>query len=209
MVSTHPRRWSEGEQVELQRLAASGHSCKEIANRLGRSVKAIRRRKTAMRVLTAPWAVHSLEERFWLNIQKIPDGCWVWTGSKTTAGYGTMGIGGKTSYMHRYSYEMHNGVVSPGLEIRHQCHNPACVNPKHLLLGTSLDNARDMVEAGRSLKGERHPMSKLTTAAVIEIKNAFKTGAFSQRQLAELYKVDPSVISNIKTGRLWSHVEDR
>ena len=30
-------------------------------------------------------------------------GCWNWTGAKTTAGYGTMGLSGRTAYVHRIS----------------------------------------------------------------------------------------------------------
>ena len=44
-----------------------------------------------------------------------------------------------------------------GLVARHTCHQHWCVNPRHLLSGTPADNSRDMVEAGRSLRGTRNP----------------------------------------------------
>jgi hypothetical protein len=36
--------------------------------------------------------------------------------------------------------------------VRHQCHNPPCVNPAHLLIGTNQDNSDDMTRALRSAK---------------------------------------------------------
>lgn len=45
-----------------------------------------------------------------------------------------------------------------GLVARHSCHNPTCINIRHLSPGTPADNSRDMVEAGRSLAGQRNPM---------------------------------------------------
>jgi len=43
-----------------------------------------------------------------------------------------------------------------GMQARHTCDNPWCINPEHLIVGTSRENHADMVERGRSNTGERH-----------------------------------------------------
>jgi len=83
--------------------------------------------------------------------------CLIWKGhtrprKKGQLSYGRMSYvsdGRKTEYVHVISFELHNGRrVNPDLEIRHLCNNPKCVNPDHLLEGTSLENHLDSVRAG-------------------------------------------------------------
>lgn len=76
--------------------------------------------------------------------------CWTWTDQSSAAGYGRVYLDGVRLYMHRTSYEVHNGRIPEGLQIRHACDNPPCVNPDHLLTGTAADNARDRDERGRN-----------------------------------------------------------
>jgi len=75
--------------------------------------------------------MRTLEERFWAKVEKT-DTCWNWTGSKVK-GYGNFGVGQrKNAYSHRVSYELAYGPIPEGMNIDHQCHNKACVNPSHL-----------------------------------------------------------------------------
>lgn len=77
-----------------------------------------------------------------------PDKCWTFRGNTERYSSGT--IGGKRSYAHRISYELHSGKkISKGLCICHSCDNPWCVNPSHLWTGTDGDNARDSASKGR------------------------------------------------------------
>ena len=67
------------------------------------------------------------------RVQK--DGCWIWAGAKSGAGYGL--VRGprplrKVSVAHRLSYEYHIGPIPIGMEIDHLCRHKACVNPDHL-----------------------------------------------------------------------------
>jgi hypothetical protein len=82
--------------------------------------------------------------------KRTAGGCLVWAGSKNVDRYGRMVRGGKTFFAHRLSYERFVGPTPSDMEICHTCDNPSCVNPEHLFLGTTRDNALDREAKGRS-----------------------------------------------------------
>src|SRR5882672_8799966 len=93
-------------------------------------------------------------ERFWSFVEKCP-GCWLWTGG--TAGkmhHGVFGVRDpegkmRTTYAHRFSWEIHKGPIPSGMWVLHRCDVPRCVRPDHLFLGTQQDNMDDMIRKGR------------------------------------------------------------
>jgi HNH endonuclease len=100
----------------------------------------------------------NIVKRFWARVRKT-DACWEWTGSTRHFGHGHLNVSGRRVLAHRFSWELANGPIPPGLQINHHCDNPPCVRPDHLYLGTQADNTRDRVERGRS-RGGRRPSAR-------------------------------------------------
>lgn len=130
--------------------------------------------------------------------------CWLWTGYVQSGGYGQFThSGGVISLAHRMSYIVHNGPIPAGLDVLHECDTPLCCNPKHLFLGTDLDNHRDAVAKGRKL--DRVPVwatrirriRKLTDEQVRRIR----AGGYVPKELAKELGVSQSTISEVKNGR--------
>lgn len=100
----------------------------------------------------------SEEDRFWEKVDTrrlSPGGCWEWLAGLTHNGYGQF-KSSCTSKAHRWSYLHHYGKIPDGLLVCHRCDNPPCVNPAHLVLGTTKDNMQDKCDRGRQLRGEGH-----------------------------------------------------
>ena len=153
----------------------------------------------------------SLRERF--EDKYIPvteSGCWLWTDSTNSDGYGNIGIpeNGKmrTKGAHRISYEIHKGEIPKGLHVCHRCDVRSCVNPAHLWIGTHQDNIDDREKKGRNKipdnRGENHGMSKLTKDKILEIRKAPGT----HREIAESYGVTREAVTLIKNRKRWGHI---
>jgi hypothetical protein len=86
-----------------------------------------------------------IEERFWPKVRiKGEDDCWLWM-NHAFGGYGKLTINPmkRTFYTHRLSYLLKHGLDNPVEVVRHTCGNRLCVNPKHLIGGTHIDNMED------------------------------------------------------------------
>ena len=136
--------------------------------------------------------------------------CITWDGPKRKDGYGRVFINGKRFYAHRVAYCEANNLSLldiEGLVVRHDCDNPSCVNPKHLLIGTHADNVWDKIERHRDPKGERHGMAKLTEPQVADIRSRDLSARGSTVALAREFSVSHTVICNIKSKKIWKWVE--
>ncbi len=107
--------------------------------------------------------------------------------------------------LHRVIWMLHNGSIPKGMEIRHTCDNPPCVNPNHLLIGTPKDNTQDSINKNRRAiqKGESHGRSKLTDNQIIQIRLSINK---TQLELANIYKVSQNAIWKIKHRITWTHI---
>ena len=71
-------------------------------------------------------------------------------------GYTRIRYKGKHDRLFRVLYQQEYGEIPKGLVLRHLCNNAWCVNVEHLKIGTHKENAEDMVNCGRSLKGKNN-----------------------------------------------------
>lgn len=135
-------------------------------------------------------------------------GCWLWDSSLSSRGYGVIKRNYKKIKAHRAAYELFVGEIPVGLFVLHKCDVPSCVNPDHLFLGTNSDNMQDMLKKGRQpdLKGEKNPSAKLNPAKVKCIKILLGDKSKTQQEIANIYSIGRTVISDIKRGKTWSDV---
>lgn len=140
------------------------------------------------------------------------NGCWICTSHAfNTYGYAQTKFNGKIKLIHRLMYENKYGEIPKGMCACHKCDNPNCINPRHIFVGTNKDNSEDMVQKRRQshigspgMKGVNHPQSKLIESDVIKIMNE-KT--LNQKQLSLKYGVSQAVISKIRLGQSWKHLQ--
>ena len=142
-------------------------------------------------------------QRFEAKLAMVPiAGCWIWTGSVDTYGYGHIKTSGMVSRTHRFSYQHFIGSIPANKLVCHKCDVPACCNPHHLFLGSKQDNSNDCVRKGRSSRGIKRKDAKLSEANVLEIRAMQGTN----RALAEKYGVSEFTISCVRRRQTWKHI---
>lgn len=80
--------------------------------------------------------------------------CWLWTGSKATAGYGTMLVDGRAKRAHVLSWMLAHGSM-PERQINHRCLTRSCVNPEHLEDVSVLENLHDSPFTAASINARK------------------------------------------------------
>lgn len=140
-------------------------------------------------------STETLKERLARN-SEVKDEHILWTGAKDTWGYGQLIWYDKLWRAHRLAYVCYNGPIPDGMLIMHTCDIPACINPKHLKLGTQQENTADKIRKGRFYK------NTLDENSVRHIRSSTE----SNYSLAKKYSVNESTITRIKHGVTWKHV---
>lgn len=145
-------------------------------------------------------------DRFMDKVSPEPNsGCWLWTATVDSCGYGLFGVGGSgnSKRAHRVSYEMFKGSIGDGLKVCHRCDNPSCVNPDHLFCGTDADNMADRDSKNRTAKGSKNGKSVLNEELVMFIRNDRR----SERAIASEIGVSRGTVNAVRSGRTWGHVK--
>src|SRR5690606_412059 len=144
----------------------------------------------------------SLEERFPARVQRRGDDeCWPWLGPKKRGGYGSMKWSdGRYHLAHRIAWALdHDYMPGSNMHVCHSCDNPSCCNPRHLWLGSPLDNVSDRDAKRRTSQGERHYAARLTVDDVVAIRRSTET----LTALARRFGVSISHIRNIRQETKW------
>lgn len=142
------------------------------------------------------------------KLDTLPDSydvCWVWNGACVSDGYGTANVGGKQIRAHRLSYKTFVGEIPNGLVVRHTCDNPPCINPQHLLVGTTRDNVQDRTDRNRGSRagnGGHIQPKKLSIEQAIEIYNSTGSGVL----IGAKFGVSKNMVYNIRRGMSWGSI---
>lgn len=131
------------------------------------------------------------------------DGCWLFTGAKSSFGYGVIIDGGRQKLTHRVSYQLHCGAIPEGALVCHTCDVRHCVNPAHLFIGTHDDNNKDKVDKGRQPHGSAIVNSKLSEQ---DARDILRNVSETHTAIAKRYGVAQSTVSRIKSGRRWKYL---
>lgn len=88
-------------------------------------------------------------------------GCWLWNGARNEK-YGRMKVDGRLELPHRvmaYATYKLKSIRQGGrrLVVMHQCDQPLCCNPGHLVVGTPSANMQDAARKGRLARQNRKP----------------------------------------------------
>lgn len=133
-------------------------------------------------------------------------GCWNFNGP-TRNGYGQLSIrGNRSAIASRVAYEAWNGPIGEGMFVCHRCDNPTCINPAHLFLGTHEENMDDCKSKKRHAFGERQGGSILTEEQAVQVREMYATGAYTQKDLGDMFGVCQTAISATTRRVNWKYV---
>jgi hypothetical protein len=91
-------------------------------------------------------------ERFMSHVDKLPNGCWFWTGARSRGKgnrkwYGSFYYSGITIRAHRFAHDFMAGMITPkGYHRDHTCCFSLCVNPAHIEAVSRCENQRRKME---------------------------------------------------------------
>ncbi len=163
-----------------------------------------RRHGDPLKVVKTPYGepLAFLEEA----LRSDTDECILWPYAIASHGYGMLQVNGELKLAHRVALER---SVGPPPTPRHQathapsiCHEPACINPRHLRWATAAENAFDRRVDGTHREGDQVPWVKLSPTDILAIRNDMR----SQSAIATDYGISQGHVSEIKNRHVWRHI---
>lgn len=138
-------------------------------------------------------------ERFLEKVEKT-NSCWNWKARKDQDGYGEFQFNNQKQRAHRVAFLLFKEKLLPSQLLRHTCDNPSCVNPDHLLPGTSKENKLDSISRLRHARTITHGMTKLSQEQIDTIRQDPRR----QVDIAADYSISQSHVSRIKRRENWA-----
>ena len=127
--------------------------------------------------------------------------CILWTGAKTSRGYGLRRINKELFYVHRLALAEKLGrPIKKGYCACHSCDNTSCINPEHLFEATQQENILDMYAKKRN---HTNINSKLSISQVKQIRRMEGTDT---AKLSQMFGVSRRTIQSILACRSWKHI---
>lgn len=140
------------------------------------------------------------------------DDCIEWPYSRSASGYGRIAIkvDGKKQMAIASRVICEKAYGPPPSEDHDAAHScgrgdQGCVNYRHLRWKTHAENQAEMRAHGRSTKGERHALAKLTGGDVRTIRD-LASKSVPAAAIAKLFSVSPAQVGRIIKRERWAHL---
>jgi hypothetical protein len=144
--------------------------------------------------------------------------CWVWQNSVDKFGYGQILIvetGGRKRRFtaHRYFFMLDKCAeeLPSDIVVRHQCANPACCRPKHMLKGSHTDNywdsRKEHIRASKQLRGVRARNATLTDGQVRKMRKDFKKGRVRIKDIVAKTGLNRNTVRSMLVGATYANVK--
>ena len=144
-----------------------------------------------------PAEIKSLEKYFWDRVQYNNDDCLIWQGTyDKSINYGIIRLKHWNKKATHVAWYLKYNVWPKYL--CHTCNIKGCVKVSHLYDGDFSTNAIDRVMQGNQC------VQKLLYTDIDDILVRINNGD-KNNSIAKDYNVSTAIISEIKTGRKWSH----
>ena len=111
--------------------------------------------------------------------------------------------------VHRLILEAFVGPCPIGMECRHLNGDSDDNRLLNLQWGSHRENEKDRMDQGRTPRGIKQHLAKLTEIQVLEIKSALRIGQTRSVELAHRFGVASCTIAHIKHGRSWGWLKDK
>lgn len=112
----------------------------------------------------------------------------------------------KSYSVHRIIYETFNGPIPSDKLVCHRNDNEYDNRLENLYVGTVKENTADAIKNNKKVMGEECSFAKLTESQVIEIRSLSPDKSYTE--LALMFSVKKSTISDIVKKRTWKHIKE-